>query len=210
MGELILLRHGQTEWSLAGRHTGRTDLPLTAKGVADAAALAPVLARRFAGEKLAGVFTSPAQRAVRTAELAGLGGPGATGIGPAPKQDPDLWEWDYGGYEGATTEQIQADRPGWYLWTDGVIPGDPDHPGETVAQVGARTDRVLKRAAALLPDGDVVLVAHGHVLRVLTARWLGLPPADGRLFRLDTGTVSSLGTEHDVPVILTWNVPPPV
>ncbi len=203
-----MLRPGQTEGSAAGRNTGRTDLPRTDKGAADAAALAPVLARRFAGKRLAGVFTSPAQRAVRTAELAGLGGPGRPGIGPAPKQDPDLWEWDYGGYEGVTTEQIQADRPGWYLWTDGVIPGDADHPGETVAQVGERTDRVLKRAAPLLADGDVVLVAHGHVLRVLTARWLGLPPAHGRLFRLDTGTVSSLGTEHAVPVILTWNVPP--
>jgi probable phosphoglycerate mutase len=156
------------------------------------------------------VFTSPARRAVRTAELAGLGGPGAPGAigGPAPKQDPDLWEWDYGGYEGLTTSQIQEQRPGWYLWRDGVIPGDAAHPGETVAQVGERTDRVLKRAAAFLPDGDVVLVAHGHVLRVLTARWLGLPPADGRLFRLDTGTVSSLETEHDVPVITSWNVPP--
>ena len=210
MGELILLRHGETEWSRAGRHTGRTDVPLTPKGVAGARALAPVVLQLAAGQRIVAVFTSPAQRAVRTAELAGLGGPGAPGIGPAPKQDPDLWEWDYGGYEGVTTEQIQAGRPGWYLWTDGVIPGDADHPGETVAQVGERTDRVLKRAAALLPDGDVALVAHGHVLRVLTARWLGLPPAYGRLFRLDTGTVSSLGTEHGVPVILTWNAPPPV
>ena len=210
MGELILLRHGQTEWSAAGRHTGRTDIPLTPKGIADAAALAPLLARRVAGGKLAAVFTSPARRAARTAELAGLGGPGTPGSigGPAPKQDPDLWEWDYGGYEGVTTAQIQRDRPGWFLWRDGVIPGDAGHPGETVAQVGERTDRVLKRAAACLADGDVALVAHGHVLRVLTARWLGLPPADGRLFRLDTGTVSTLGTEHNEPVILTWNVPP--
>ena len=210
MSELILLRHGQTEWSLAGKHTGRTDLPLTPKGVSDATALAPLLARRIADNPLAAVFTSPAQRAVRTAELAGLGGPGAPGLASRlePEQDPDLWEWDYGGYEGITTAQIQASRPGWYLWRDGVIAGDAAHPGETVAQVGARTDRVLQRAAAFLPRGDVALVAHGHVLRVLTARWLGLPPADGRLFRLDTGTVSTLGTEHDVPVISTWNVPP--
>jgi broad specificity phosphatase PhoE len=210
MGELILLRHGQTAWSLAGKHTGRTDVPLTPKGAADAAALAPMLARRAAESPLAAVFTSPAQRAVRTAELAGLGGPGTPGNigGPAPKQDPDLWEWDYGGYEGVTTPQIQLDRPGWYLWRDGVIPGDAAHPGETLAQVGERTDRVLKRAAAFLPDGDVALVAHGHVLRVLAARWLGLAPVDGRLFRLDTGTVSSLGTEHGEPIVLTWNVPP--
>jgi broad specificity phosphatase PhoE len=207
MGELILLRHGQTAWSLAGQHTGRTDIPLTDKGMAGAKALAPTLARRAAEHPLAAVFTSPAQRAVRTAELAGLGTPGSGGPS-ALRQDPDLWEWDYGGYEGVTTEQIQRDRPGWYLWRDGVIPGDAEHPGETVQQVGERTDRVLKRAAALLPEGDVALVAHGHVLRVLTARWLGLQPDDGRLFRLDTGTISTLGTEHAVPVIVTWNVPP--
>ena len=211
MGDLILLRHGQTEWSAAGRHTGRTDVPLTAKGAADAAALAPALAGRVAaGERIAAVFTSPAQRAVRTAELAGLGEPGAPGSagGPAPKQDPDLWEWDYGGYEGITTAEIKQQRPGWSLWRDGIVPGDADHPGETVESVGERVDRVLKRATPLLADGDVVLVAHGHVLRVLTARWLGLHPAEGRLFRLDTGTMSSLGTEHDQTVILTWNVPP--
>ena len=195
MGDLILLRHGQTEWSLAGKHTGRTDVALTPQGVASAAALAPMLARR----KIAAVFTSPASRAVRTAQLAGL---------HAAKQDPDLWEWDYGGYEGMTTEQIRRQRPGWYLWRDGVMGGDAAHPGESVQAVGARADHVLDRAAVSLPDGDVVLVAHGHVLRVLTARWLGLPPPDGRLFRLDTGTVSTLGTEHDQPVILTWNVPP--
>jgi probable phosphoglycerate mutase len=211
MGDLILLRHGQTEWSAAGRHTGRTDIPLTAKGAADAAALAPALARRIAaGMPIAAVFTSPAQRATATAELAGLGQPGVPGSagGPAPKQDPDLWEWDYGGYEGITTAEIQRERPGWSLWRDGIVPGDADHPGETVESVGERVDRVLKRAAPLLPDGDVVLVAHGHVLRVLTARWLEQPPAEGRLFRLDTGTISSLGTEHDQTVILTWNVPP--
>jgi len=203
MGELILLRHGQTEWSQAGKHTGRTDVPLTPRGVADAAALAPMLARR----PIEAVFTSPASRARRTAELAGLDGAG--GRFPV-KTDPDLWEWDYGGYEGMTTARIREQVPGWYLWQDGVIPGDADHPGETVEQVGARADRVLERAWAYLGDGvgEVALVAHGHVLRVLTARWLGLPPVDGRLFRLDTGTVSTLGTEHDEPVILTWNIPP--
>jgi broad specificity phosphatase PhoE len=200
MGELILLRHGETEWSRDGRHTGRTDVPLTPKGAVSAAALAPVVVERLAGDRLAAVFASPAQRALRTAELAGL---------PVTKTDPDLWEWDYGGYEGITTPEIQRERPGWSLWRDGVIPGDADHPGETVEDVGERVDRVLKRAAPLLRDGDVALVAHGHVLRVLTARWLGLSPTGGRLFRLDTGTVSTLGTEHDEPVILSWNVPPP-
>jgi broad specificity phosphatase PhoE len=196
MGELILLRHGQTEWSLSGRHTGRTDIPLTAHGEAIAAKLAGQLARH----RIVAAFTSPAQRAVRTAELAGL-----TGAEP----DPDLWEWDYGGYEGRTTADIRKERPGWYLWRDGVIPGDADHPGETIAQVAARADAVLARVRPLLLelDGDVALVAHGHILRVLTARWLGLAPVDGRLFILDTGTVSTLGTEHDEPVIATWNVP---
>ena len=201
MGDLILLRHGQTEWSEAGKHTGRTDVPLTAVGAASAASMAPMLAKR----QIAAVFTSPAARAIWTAELADLDGAG--GRYPV-KQDPDLWEWDYGGYEGMTTPQIQEQRPGWYLWRDGVIPGDAEHPGETVEQVGARADRVLARVVPLLGDGDVVLVAHGHVLRVLTARFLGLPPDGGRLFRLDTGTVSVLGAEHGEPVVLTWNTPP--
>jgi probable phosphoglycerate mutase len=210
MGELIILRHGETEWSKAGRHTGRTDIPLTPQGAAMAASLIPLMTRLAARDGIAAVFTSPAQRAVRTAALAGLGGEGAPGSlgGPEPRKDPDLWEWDYGGYEGITTADIQRGRPGWFLWRDGVIPGDVDHPGETVEQVGERVDRVLKRAAPLRAGGDVVLVAHGHVLRVLTARYLGLPPAGGRLFRLDTGTVCTLGTEHDEPVILSWNVRP--
>jgi len=199
MGELILLRHGETEWSREGRHTGRTDVPLTPKGSVGAAALEPMLSHRVDDGRLVAVFASPAQRAQRTAALAGL---------TVTKTDPDLWEWDYGGYEGITTADIQRERPGWSLWRDGVIPGDAAHPGETVEEVGERVDRVLKRAAPLLRDGDVALVAHGHVLRVLTARWLGLPPTDGRLFRLDTGTVSALGTEHDEPVIVSWNVPP--
>ena len=195
MGDLILLRHGETEWSLAGQHTGRTDIPLTAHGEAAAAALAPVLTHR----DIVAVFTSPARRAVTTASLAGL----ANAI-----PDPDLWEWDYGGYEGMTTPQIQVQHPGWYLWRDGVIPGDAAHPGETIEQVAERVDRVLARTEPLLADGDVALVAHGHVLRVLTARYLLLAPSDGRLFRLDTGTVSSLGSEHAEPVISSWNVPP--
>jgi broad specificity phosphatase PhoE len=195
MGDLILLRHGETEWSRTGRHTGRTDVPLTPRGEAAAAALAPLLARR----DIVAAFTSPAQRAVRTAELAGLAD---------AKPDPDLWEWDYGGYEGLTTAQIDRRHPGWYLWRDGVIPGDAAHPGETVRQVGERADRVLRRVAPLLADGDVALVAHGHMLRVLTARYLRLEPAAGRLFRLDTGTVSTLGAEHAEPVMVSWNVPP--
>jgi broad specificity phosphatase PhoE len=195
MGDLILLRHGETDWSLAGKHTGRTDIPLTLRGEAAAAALRPLLARH----DIVATLTSPALRAVSTAVLAGL---------PDGKLDPDLWEWDYGGYEGMTSARIRETRPGWYLWRDGVIPGDSEHPGETVAQVGERVDRVLGRVAPLLADGDVVLVAHGHVLRVLAARYLCLEPADGRLFRLDTGTVSTLSAEHAEPVISSWNVRP--
>ena len=195
MGELILLRHGETEWSKRGCHTGRTDVPLTPYGEEMATRLAPALAKR----DIAAVFSSPAERARRTAELAGLAG---------ARPDPDLWEWDYGGYEGRTTAQIRAQRPGWYLWRDGVIPGDANHPGETAEQVAARADAVLARARPLLDGGDVALVAHGHLLRILTARYLALAPADGRLFRLDTGTLSTLGTEHAEPVITSWNVPP--
>ena len=195
MGELILLRHGETEWSVAGQHTGRTDIPLTPHGEAAAKALEPLLSRR----DIVAVFTSPARRAVTTAAFAGLSN---------AQPDPDLWEWDYGGYEGLTTPQIQETRPGWYLWRDGVIPGDAAHPGETIEQVAQRTERVLARVAPLLAGGNVALVAHGHVLRVLTACYLRQPPAEGRLFRLDTGTVSALGTEHAEPVITSWNVPP--
>ncbi len=194
MGELILIRHGATEWSRAGRHTGRTDVPLTDAGEAAAIELAPALADR----PIATAFTSPASRARRTAELAGL---------EAAIVDPDLQEWDYGGYEGRTTAQIRTDRPGWSLWRDGVVPGDAAHPGETIEQVADRADTVLGRVTPLLPRGDVALVAHGHLLRVLTARWLGLPPEAGRLFRLDTGTLSLLGTEHADPVISEWNLP---
>lgn len=195
MGELILLRHSETEWSLGGKHTGRTDVPLTARGEEVAKALGPLLARR----RIVATFTSPARRAVTTAAFAGLDN---------ARPDPDLWEWDYGGCEGLTTPQIQETRPGWYLWRDGVTRGDAEHPGETIEQVAQRADRVLARVAPLLAQGDVALVAHGHLLRVLTARWLGLEPADGRLFQLGTGTLSLLGTEHDEPVIAAWNVPP--
>jgi broad specificity phosphatase PhoE len=194
MGELLLIRHGETEWSRSGRHTGRTDVPLTEAGKAAAAVLAPAVTRR----QVIAAFTSPASRASRTAELVGL---------VAALADPDLQEWDYGGYEGRTTEEIGQERPGWYLWRDGVPQGDAEHPGETAQEVGARADAVLRRVRPLLAGGDVALVAHGHFLRVLTARWLDLEPAAGRYFRLDTGTLSTLGTEHERPVITSWNVP---
>jgi broad specificity phosphatase PhoE len=194
MGELILIRHGETEWSRSGKHTGRTDLPLTEAGRAAATALRPALAAR----NIAAAFVSPASRAIETAELAGLTG---------AKVDPDLWEWDYGGYEGLTTDEIRKQRPSWSLWQDGIIPGDAAHPGETAEEVGARTDAVLGRVRPLLRDEDVALVAHGHLLRVLTARWLGLAPDNGKLFRLDTGTFSTLSAEREQSVISSWNVP---
>ncbi|MEU9715904.1 histidine phosphatase family protein [Streptomyces sp. NPDC047976] len=197
MSELLLVRHGETAWSANGRHTGLTDVPLTARGADEALSLAPF----FRDREPALVLTSPLSRAVATAELAGLTG----GI-----PEPDLHEWDYGGYEGVTTAEIQRTRPDWSLWTDGVPPGDARHPGEQAAQVGVRADRVLARVAGTLSAGrgDVVLVAHGHFLRVLTARYLGLPPQDGRLFLLRTGTVSVLSTEHGLPVIAGWNTRP--
>ncbi|MFI5618833.1 histidine phosphatase family protein [Streptomyces sp. NPDC051567] len=197
MNDLLLVRHGETAWSAGGRHTGRTDVPLTARGVEEAISLAPF----FRGRRPALVLTSPLRRAVVTAELAGLTG-GLT--------DPDLSEWDYGGYEGVTTAEIRRTRPGWSLWTDGVPPGDAAHPGESAAEVAARADRALARVAPVLAEGrgNVVLVAHGHFLRVLTARYLGLSPQEGRLFLLRTGTVSRLSTEHGLPVIAGWNTHP--
>jgi probable phosphoglycerate mutase len=192
VGDLLLVRHGETEWSASGQHTSWTDLPLTLRGEEQAKFLAPLLA----GRTFALAMTSPLARAIRTAELAGL-----TGV----VTDPDLHEWDYGAYEGVTTVDIHRTRPDWNLWTDGVPPGPEGHPGESPQQVGLRADRVLSRVEAALPDGDVILVAHGHFLRVLTARRLGLAPADGRLFQLATGTVSRLSTEHGRPVIAEWN-----
>ncbi|MFF5985265.1 histidine phosphatase family protein [Streptomyces olindensis] len=192
MGDLLLVRHGETEWSRSGQHTSFTDLPLTRHGEEQAKSLAPLLA----GRPFALVLTSPLGRAVRTAELAGLTGAVA---------DPDLHEWYYGAYEGITSDEIHRGRPDWDLWTDGGPAGPGGEPGESPEEVGARADRVLSRVAGALPDGDVVLVAHGHFLRVLTARRLGLPPAEGRLFRLETGTVCRLSTEHGRPVIAEWN-----
>ncbi|MFE8946094.1 histidine phosphatase family protein [Streptomyces sp. NPDC003233] len=192
MGDLLLVRHGETEWSRSGQHTSWTDLPLTEDGERQAKSLAPLLT----GRTYALALASPLDRALRTAELAGL-----TGVVP----DPGLHEWDYGGYEGVTTVDIHRTRPDWDLWTDGVPPGPEGHPGESPEQVGARADRVLARLSPALAEGDVVLVAHAHFLRVLTARRLGLPPAEGRLFQLATGTVSRLSTEHGRPVIAEWN-----
>jgi broad specificity phosphatase PhoE len=188
MGEVVLVRHGETEWSKAHRHTSSTDLPLTPAGERQAQALAPALA----GRRFAAVLSSPRQRARRTAELAGL---------PVTAIDHDLAEWQYGRYEGLTTAEIRSTRPDWLLWTDGC----PD--GESPAQVGARVDRVLARVRTLLTGGDVALVGHGHALRVVAARWLGLPPPDGRLLRLDTATLSTLGFEHEWEVVLRWNAP---
>ncbi|MFD0075930.1 histidine phosphatase family protein [Streptomyces sp. NPDC127166] len=195
MGELIVIRHGQTEWSLSGRHAGRTDVPLTDAGEAAARALEP----RLAGRDLAAVFSSPLSRAMRTAELAGLSG---------AKPDPDLLEWDYGGYEGLTAEQIRESKPGWDLWRDGVAPGDADHPGERLQEVAARTDAVLDRIRPLLSEGDVAVVAHGHLARVLTMRWLGLDASASRLLgHPHPGTLGFLATEDGQPYISAWNVP---
>jgi broad specificity phosphatase PhoE len=190
VGEIIVLRHGQTEWSRNGQHTGHTDLPLLPEGEAQARALRAGLG----GRPFAAVWTSPLQRAARTAELAGLQ---VTGT------DPDLVELDYGGYEGRTTADISAALGRtWSIWADGTVPGET--PGESLDQVAVRVDRVLDRARARLDDGDVALVAHGHVLRILTARWLGLPPQAGALFALPPAAFGVLGHEHARPVLAGW------
>ena len=192
MGEIVVLRHGQTEWSRSGQHTGVTDLPLLPEGEEQARALGTA----FDGRRWAEVWVSPRQRAGRTAELAGLV---PTGV------DDDLVEIDYGGYEGRTTAEISEELGReWSVWRDGTVPGET--PGETLEAVGARVDRVLARARARLDDGDVALVAHGHVLRVLTARWLGLPPEAGSLFALPAGSYGILGHEHSRPVLTGWGL----
>ena len=190
MGELVVIRHGQTEWSRSGQHTSVTDLPLLPEGEEQARNLRTSLA----GRQFVAVWVSPRQRAVRTAELAGL---------TATRIAEDLVEVDYGGYEGKTTPEIRAElgRP-WTLWDDGTIPGDS--PGETLAAVAERVDRVLAAVKERLPDGDVALVAHGHVLRVLTARWLGLPPESGALFALPAGSFGVLGHERERQVLTGW------
>jgi broad specificity phosphatase PhoE len=184
---VILVRHGETEWSLSGQHTGRTDIPLTDHGREQARRVCAGLA----GHDFVLVLASRMERAVETATLAGLGDRVETAA--------DLVEWDYGDYEGRTTADIRVERPGWSLWKDGV-PG-----GEDVEDVGRRVDRVIARARQA--DGDVALFAHGHVLRILAARWVELEPADGRRFALDPATVSVLGWERETPVISRWNDP---
>jgi broad specificity phosphatase PhoE len=182
---LFLVRHGETEWSRSGRHTGRTDIPLDPEGVEQAGALAPVLA----GLSFALVLTSPLVRARETCQLAGFGDGAVV--------TEDLLEWDYGEYDGRTSPEIREQHPGWTLFADGA-PG-----GELASEVGRRADRVIARARSV--NGDTLCFAHGHLLRVLTARWLGLPPAGGRLFSLDAAAVSVLGWEREVPVIARWN-----
>jgi len=185
--EIVLARHGETEWSRDLKHTGRSDLPLTDKGRAEAEKLRPA----FAGRSFARVLSSPLGRALETCRLSGLG----EGV----ELRDDLLEWDYGEYEGITTAEIREQRPDFYLWRDGCPAG------EAAADVGARVDRVIEELRSL--DGDAVLFSHGHLLRVLTARWLGLGPESGALFALDTGTLSALGYERETPVIRRWNSP---
>jgi broad specificity phosphatase PhoE len=188
---LWLVRHGETEWSAAGRHTGTTDVPLTEAGERQAAALRPMLD----GLRPALVLASPRTRAQETARLAGL---------TVDETTDDLAEWDYGEYEGRTTDEIRSERPEWSIWTDGV-PG-----GESQAQLAARADRVLTRAAAALAEGPVMLVGHGHFSRLLGARWVGLPVAGGAHLLLGTAAPSVLGAQYGVPAIVRWNVPNPV
>ncbi|MPQ98299.1 histidine phosphatase family protein [Modestobacter sp. I12A-02628] len=192
MGELVVVRHGQTEWSKSGQHTGVTDLPLLPEGEERAR----VLGTELAGRRFAQVLVSPRRRAQHTAELAGL---------HPVEVDEDLVEVDYGGYEGRTTPEISAELGReWSLWTLGTVPGDT--PGESLGDVTARVDRVLDRVQPALADGDVALVAHGHVLRILTARYLRLAPESGALFALAAGSYGVLGREHGRPVLTGWNV----
>ncbi len=195
--ELWLARHGETEWSLSKRHTGRTDIPLTEHGHEQARALRPALG----AESLARVLCSPLQRARQTCEEAGL-------LDRAELRD-ELMEWDYGDYEGKTTVEIQSEAPGWLLWTDGC-PG-----GESPEEVGARLDRIVAELRELVggdspeegSDEDAIVFAHGHILRALAARWIEQPVMAGQRLTLATGTLSRLGFEHDYPAIRAWNAP---
>jgi broad specificity phosphatase PhoE len=194
-GDLYVLRHGETAWSRDRKHTGRTDVPLLPEGEELATKAGPIL-ERLHGRPWSLVLSSPLGRARRTAELAGF---------PDAGTDDRLLEWDYGTYEGRTTVDIQTDAPDWWLWADGV-PG-----GETAAQISGRVDALLQdRVRPALADGDVLLVAHSHVLRVLTARWLGLPPQGGAYVVLDAAGIGVLGEEHGRPALLHWNVGPSV
>jgi broad specificity phosphatase PhoE len=182
---LFLVRHGETDWAASGRHTGWTDIPLNDRGRRQAAQLA----ERLAGESFDRVFSSPLSRALETCRLVGLG--------DRVIVDPDLREWDYGEYEGRKTDEIREEVPGWTIWSDDV-PG-----GEPIAAVAMRLDRVIARA--LESDGDVAVFGHGHALRILAARWLGLGPAAGAMFELSTATISRLGWERERSVIELWN-----
>jgi broad specificity phosphatase PhoE len=184
--DIWIVRHGETDWSRNGRHTGRTDAPLTAAGEREAMALRGMLG----GRRFALVLSSPLSRALETCRLAGYGD-------VATKED-DLREWDYGAYEGRTTAEIQREAPGWTIW-DGEVPG-----GETAGEVARRADRVIRLATEA--GGDVALFAHGHLLRILTARWLGLRATGGRLFALGTSSIGVLGYERDARVLRTWNI----
>jgi probable phosphoglycerate mutase len=183
--EILLVRHGETEWSRMLRHTGPTDIPLTDEGRRQA----ETVGRALRGRSFELVLTSPLQRAAETCRLAGFGA--------EAQGREELSEWDYGDYEGRTTAEIREEVPGWTLFAEGV----PN--GETAAEVGDRVDRVLAEVAAV--KADVLLFAHGHVLRILAARWLGLEPSAGRLFALDPATLSTLGHEREQPVVRSWN-----
>jgi broad specificity phosphatase PhoE len=185
-GELWLIRHGETAWSLSGAHTGRTDIPLTAAGEKRATALK----EKLADHRFDLVLTSPLQRARRTCELAGFA--------DSAQIEPNLLEWDYGGYEGRTTDDIHRERPEWSLFRDGV-PG-----GESIEQVAGRARAAIARS--LDANGDVALFAHGHILRILTACWLGLPPDGARLFVLSPAGISRLGYERQTRAIMQWNL----
>jgi probable phosphoglycerate mutase len=185
-GDVVLVRHGETEWSLSGQHTGTTDIPLTEHGCDEARRLRPLLS----GSDYPLVLSSPLERARTTCELAGLG--------QRMQIDPDLLEWNYGAYEGLTPAEIERTAPGWMIFTDGC-PG-----GESPEQVGARVDRVIRRIRT--EPGPVALFAHGHVLRVFAARWIGFPPGEGRHFMLDTSTVSVLSYYHGTPALKRWNI----
>lgn len=194
-GKLLLVRHGQTEWARDGRHTGLTDVALTELGEQQARAAGALVVDLLGGKEPALTLTSPLSRAARTAELAGL----------SAQVEPRLVEWDYGRYEGLTAEQIrQRAGQGWTVFEDGVAPGDT--PGETLQQVAARALAVIGQVRPRLADGDVVLVGHGHALRVLAACWLGADPRLGAQLLLDPAGVCVLVHSHDVPALLRWNV----
>jgi probable phosphoglycerate mutase len=186
--QIHLVRHGETAWSLSGQHTGRTDMPLTPAGEAAARGVA----ERLKGQSFSAVWSSPSQRAYNTSVLAGFGAQSV--------RNDDLQEWDYGAYEGRTTKEILADRPGWNVFRDGCPQG------EMAADVGARADRIIKQLREA--GGSILIFSSAHFLRVLAARWLGLPPEGGALFVLDTASISVLGYEHDLsePVVRKWNL----